>query len=94
MIGEFTTDDLSPSTLLKNCEDIGLNCSQLMFYHCDLEPGNIMVDIEKVQIGLIDWECAGWVPKGWVRTKFRISGGMDLDFKEEQDRRVEWRKRV
>lgn len=93
-IGNITTDDLSPSTLLKNCKDIGLECSQLMFYHCDLGPGNIMVDLEKKTLGIIDWECAGWVPKAWVRTKFRISAGMDLDFEEEHERRIEWRKRV
>lgn len=92
-IENITADDLNPSKILENCKDIGLECSPLVFYHCDLGPGNIIVDLEKKRIGIIDWESAGWVPIEWVRTKFRISSGMDLDdFKDEE--RVEWRKRV
>ena len=92
-MGIVETDDLSPLKLLENCKVFGLECSQLVFYHCDLGPGNIIVDLEKKTIGIIDWETAGWVPKEWVRTKFRVSGGMDMEF-EEHEMRIEWRRRV
>ncbi|KGO77875.1 hypothetical protein PITC_060560 [Penicillium italicum] len=28
---------------------------------------------------LFDWEVAGFFPRGWIRTKFRISSGLDLN---------------
>jgi aminoglycoside phosphotransferase len=85
-----TKKDFSPGTLLNNCKDVGMDCSTLVFYHCDLGPGNIIVDPTKGSIGIIDWETAGFVPREWIRTKFRVSGGMDLP----GDDRVDWRKRV
>ena len=64
-----------------------------MFYHCELGAGNIIVDLEKKIIGIIDWNFAGCVPIEWVGTKLRISGGIDVDdFAHEE--RAEWRKRV
>lgn len=85
--------DFSPRSLLNNCKDLGMDCSTLTFYHCDLGPGNIIVDTTEDSIGIIDWETAGFVPQEWVRTKFRISGGMDLPG-DDQVLRVDWRKRV
>lgn len=81
--------DCSPETLLKNCEDLTMDCSTLMFYHCDLGPGNIIVDVADGSIGIIDWETAGFVPIEWIRTKFSVSSGMDLF-----DGDVDWRRRV
>ncbi len=67
-----------------------MDCSTLVFYHCDLGPSNIMVDLQTDNIGIIDWETAGFVPREWIRTKFRVSSGMDLSTGEG----VDWRKRV
>ncbi len=81
--------------LLKNCSDMGMDCSSLLFYHCDLGPGNILFDESDGSIGIIDWETAGYVPKEWIRTKFRCSSGMDLPDRAGHDiPRTDWRRRV
>lgn len=85
--------DFSPRNLLINCKDLGMDCSAFIFYHCDLGPGNIIVNPTEGSIGIIDWETAGFVPKEWIRSKFRISSGMDLPGCD-QDSRVDWRRRV
>lgn len=82
--------DCSPTNLRKSCLELGMDCSTLVFYHCDLGPSNIMVDLQTDNIGIIDWETAGFVPREWIRTKFRVSSGMDLSTGEG----VDWRKRV
>ncbi|KAG9230586.1 hypothetical protein BJ875DRAFT_507203 [Amylocarpus encephaloides] len=57
------SNDCSPQNLLKNCRELGLECSKFYFYHYDLGPGNIIVDTTTQSIGIIDWETAGFVPK-------------------------------
>ncbi|KAK4958983.1 hypothetical protein LTR10_003782 [Elasticomyces elasticus] len=47
----------------------------------------------KRQFGIIDWETAGFVPKEWIRTKFRVSSGLNLAG-DDQDCAVDWRVRV
>ncbi|KAI1496124.1 kinase-like domain-containing protein [Biscogniauxia marginata] len=86
-------NDCSPRNLLNNCEELGMDCSTCCFYHCDLGPGNIIVNPAEGSIGIIDWETAGFVPKEWIRTKFCVSSGMDLPG-IDQDSRVDWRRRV
>ncbi|KAH8697398.1 hypothetical protein BGW36DRAFT_427364 [Talaromyces proteolyticus] len=87
--------DFDPSHLLKSCDEIGMDCSSFVFYHCDLGPGNILFDRTDCSIGIIDWETAGYVPKEWIRTKFRCSSGMDLPEKlEEVIPQHDWRRRV
>ncbi|KAI1198913.1 hypothetical protein F5X97DRAFT_298108 [Nemania serpens] len=62
------------------CEAIGMDCSSVVFCHADLGPTNIIVEDEPKsgKLGIIDFEISGYFPRGWIRTKFRISGGMDL----------------
>ncbi|KAI1351213.1 kinase-like domain-containing protein [Xylaria sp. FL0043] len=87
--------DFSPINLLKNCKAMGMDCSSLVFYHCDLGPGNILLDEADGSIGIIDWETAGYVPKEWIRTKFRCSGGLDLPERTgENVSCTDWRRRV
>lgn len=76
--------DFSPETLEKSCR-IGLtmDCSSFVFYHTNLGPRNIIVNNK--QIGIIDWETAGYVPRGWTRTKFALSPGMDLPDESTDD---------
>ncbi|OKO98237.1 hypothetical protein PENSUB_9335 [Penicillium subrubescens] len=69
-------DVLSPKQLLKNCTEMSMDVSTFVFYHCDLGPTNILVDVSTGSLGIIDWEIAGYVPVEWVRTKFRLSSGM------------------
>ncbi|KAI0554356.1 kinase-like domain-containing protein [Xylaria curta] len=87
--------DFNPGHLFNNCKEMGMNCSSLVFYHCDLGPGNILLDESDGSIGIIDWETAGYVPKEWIRTKFRCSSGMDLSERVgEKAPRSDWRRRV
>lgn len=86
-------DALAPEQLLKNCAQMSMDVSSLVFYHCDLGPTNLLVDVSTGSLGIIDWELAGYVPIEWVRTKFRISGGMDFDYGDE-DSKKDWRRKV
>lgn len=74
------TKDFRPEKLTEVCQLMGMGCSRFVFYHADLGPGNIVVeDVPRSgTIGIIDWEIAGYFPRGWIRTKFRISSGLDL----------------
>jgi len=62
------------------CKAIGMNCADIVFYHADLGPNNIIVEDEPRhgKFGIIDFEISGYFPRGWVRTKFRLSSGMDF----------------
>ncbi|KAJ5623595.1 hypothetical protein N7490_012200 [Penicillium lividum] len=86
-------DALAPQQLLKNCTEMSMDVSKLVFYHCDLGPTNLLVDVSTGSLGIIDWELAGYVPIEWVRTKFRISAGMDFDY-GDGDSKKDWRRRV
>ena len=79
--------------LRNNCMEMGMDCSSFVFYHCDLGPGNIIVDPTTCSIGILDWETAGFVPREWIRTKFCFSSGMDLPV-EDEDAQPDWRRRV
>jgi hypothetical protein len=81
------------------CREMGMDCSDLVFYHADLGPGNIIIEnspssegrLGGGSIGIIDFEIAGYLPRGWVRTKFRLSSGMNLSAGDEPGR---WRSEV
>ncbi|KAH6624409.1 hypothetical protein B0J18DRAFT_428158 [Chaetomium sp. MPI-SDFR-AT-0129] len=88
-----TADALSPQQLLKNCTEMAMDVSTLVFYHCDLGPTNLLVDVSTGSLGIIDWELAGYVPVDWVRTKFRLSAGMDFNHGMGEAKR-DWRRRV
>jgi hypothetical protein len=68
------------SSLKSSSEEIGMDCSDLVFYHADMRPTNIIVEDEPKTgaLGVIDFEIAGYLPRDWVRTKFRVSSGMNL----------------
>ncbi|APA09042.1 hypothetical protein SS1G_02915 [Sclerotinia sclerotiorum 1980 UF-70] len=85
--------DCSPRSLLNSCKEVEMDWSTIIFYHCDLGPGNIIVEAVEGSIGIIDWETAGFVPKEWVRINFCISSGMDLPG-SDQGSRVDWRRRL
>ncbi|MBI0320629.1 phosphotransferase, partial [Streptomyces javensis] len=72
--------DYTPQNLQRECALMGMDCFKFVFYHADLAPGNILVEEipETGDVGIIDWEVAGFFPRGWIRTKFRISSGLDL----------------
>lgn len=89
-----TADALSPQQLMNNCTEISMDISTLVFYHCDLGPTNILVDVSTGSLGIIDWEIAGYVPIEWIRTKFRLSAGMDLSQGDDDDSRRDWRRKV
>jgi aminoglycoside phosphotransferase (APT) family kinase protein len=58
-----------------------MECSTMVFSHCDLGPYNIIVDRSQPdQLGLIDWEMAGFTPQAWLGTKFGVSFAMDFEW--------------
>ncbi|KAJ8131820.1 hypothetical protein O1611_g1800 [Lasiodiplodia mahajangana] len=68
------------SSVPAGCKAIGMDCADVMFYHADLGPSNIIVEDKPRdgKFGIIDFEISGYFPRGWIRTKFRISSGMDF----------------
>lgn len=85
-------NDCSTQNLLRNCQELGMDCSSFVFYHSDLGPENVLVGPQG-SVSIIVWETAGFVPSEWVRTKFRLSGGMDFNLDDDRAR-TEWRRRV
>ncbi|KAK0739003.1 hypothetical protein B0T21DRAFT_284472 [Apiosordaria backusii] len=87
---------LNPQVLAQSCGAMGMDISSpFVFYHTDLGPTNIIVDAESRSIGIIDWETAGYVPIEWVRTKFRLSSGMDFPQGDGEDyKSTDWRRLV
>lgn len=62
--------------------------NKLVFYHCDLGPTNIKVEVQKGEpkvTGILDWEVAGFLPRGWIVIKFLVSGGLDFDWEGESE---------
>ncbi|KAK4149056.1 hypothetical protein C8A00DRAFT_47261 [Chaetomidium leptoderma] len=86
-------EDMSPRNLLGNCANLRMDRSLFVFYHCDLGPGNIIVDPGQRSLAVVDWEMAGFVPREWIRTKVRVSSGLDLPG-DNDDSRQEWRSRL
>lgn len=82
--------------LLRYCEDITMDCSAFVLHHCDMGPTNVIVDrANGCAVGLADFEMTGYVPKGWVRTKFGVCWAMDFDFTgDDIEKSREWRQRV
>ncbi|KAL2840372.1 hypothetical protein BJX68DRAFT_246745 [Aspergillus pseudodeflectus] len=80
LIANGTVENFNPQNLLEACRTMGMDCSEFVFYHADLGPGNIIVEETPTtgMVGIIDWELAGFFPRGWIRTKFRISRGLNL----------------
>ncbi|KAK2749915.1 hypothetical protein FQN57_005332 [Myotisia sp. PD_48] len=58
---------------------MGMVDSDLVFFHADLGPGNVIVSPNSGTVGIIGWGIAGRAPRGWVRAKFRLSSGLDFD---------------
>ncbi|KFY37316.1 hypothetical protein V495_07244 [Pseudogymnoascus sp. VKM F-4514 (FW-929)] len=88
-------EDFSPPNLQAACEAMGMDCSHFVFSHADLGPTNIIVEDEpnSGRVGIIDFEIAGYFPRSWIRSKFRISGGMDLS-RSASDEPHWWRAEV
>ncbi|OQE18020.1 hypothetical protein PENFLA_c022G08724 [Penicillium flavigenum] len=86
-------DALTPQQPLKNCTEMSMDVSTLVFYHCDLGPTNLLVDVSTGSLSIIDWDLAGYVPIEWVRTKFRLSAGMDFDYGDEESKK-DYRRKV
>ncbi|CVL08878.1 uncharacterized protein FMAN_14112 [Fusarium mangiferae] len=83
--------DFSNQNLAKNCKDLKMDCTEFVFFHCDLGPGNLVIASNGL-LGIIDWETAGFVPKQWIRTRFCVSDGLNLPGTD--DARFDWRKSV
>ena len=73
----------------------GVEENKFVFYHSDLGPTNIKVEVQMGEAkvtGLLDWETAGFLPRGWIATKCIVSGGMDFDWDiEGEEDETLWR---
>lgn len=69
--------DCKPESLVEVCPQLGMDCSNPVFYYCDLGPTNVLVDKDG-SLGVIDWGTTGFVPSEWIKTKFRVPSGMKL----------------
>lgn len=92
------TANFAPSILMENSKELGMDCSTLCLYHCDLTPGNIIANLEAETFGIIDWECVGFVPREWIKTKFCVSGSMNLNVlrsnEDDSAYNGEWKSRM
>lgn len=89
LIRDGAVHDYSSANLQEGCEAIGMDCSSYVFSHVDLGPENIVVNGTAVTI--IDWVLAGYFPRGWVRTKFRVSHGLNFqDWVDESPTLWRW----
>ena len=72
--------ELDSAALEQTCASVGMDCSDLVFQHCDFGPTNLIVEKEPRlgSVGVIDWEAAGYFPRDWVRTNCHVKSGMDL----------------
>lgn len=95
---EISKEDKLFSNLLnpdesKEYEKIwGAEQNEFVFYHADLGPTNIKIIVNEKGThltGLLDWEIAGFFPKGWICTNLYVSGGVSFDWEGEKDEN-EW----
>ena len=93
LIKHSAPQDFDSTKLNAACEAIGMDCHDIVFYHADLGPQNIIIEAEPStgRVGVIDFENAGYFPRGWIRTKFRICSGMDLSSRDDP---YQWRLEV
>lgn len=74
----------------------GAEENQFVFYHADLGPTNIKVKPEdgKIEVtGILDWEVAGFLPRGWVATKPLVSAGYDFEW-DWDGNKTTWRSQL
>jgi hypothetical protein len=73
-----------------------MDCSSFVFFHADLGPSNIMVmdDPQSGRLGIIDFETSGFLPRGWVKTKLRVSPGLGLSSAVTDTPPTYWRSEV
>ena len=65
--------NLDCEATLQSARRKGLDCSSLVFYHCDLSSANIIIDVKTKSFTVIDWEMAGFVPRDYVATRFCLA---------------------
>ncbi len=102
LIGAISKEDILLSELLnpdesKEYEKIwGAEQNKFVFCHADLGPTNIKIMVNEkgtYVTGLLDWEIAGFFPKGWICTKLYVSGGIGFDWNGEKGEN-EWPMRL
>jgi hypothetical protein len=71
-----------------------MDCSDLVFGNLGLAPDTIIVENEPKsgKLGIIDFECAGYVPRTWIRTKLRVFIWTQLNY--TRDDPLRWAREV
>ncbi|KAL3489540.1 hypothetical protein BJX62DRAFT_208946 [Aspergillus germanicus] len=93
LIQNGAEENFNPQNLIKGCREMGMDCSEFVFYHADLGPGNIIVeDTPRTGgVGIIDWELAGFFPRGWVRNWWRSEAQKLLCEHGFEDFSLQWK---
>ncbi|KAM0558468.1 hypothetical protein ACHAPJ_004658 [Fusarium lateritium] len=74
--GCYDRNAFTPEKLRKNCEEIGMDSSNVVFAHNNMMPLSFIVNQDGL-VGISRWESAGFVPKDWVRTKTRSNAFLE-----------------
>ncbi|KAM0197891.1 hypothetical protein ACHAPI_004623 [Fusarium lateritium] len=67
----------TPDAVLQICNEIGLDCSNLVFQHNLLTPLSYTVNKAGDLLGIYHWEEAGFLPKDWIATKPSFNSSLD-----------------
>jgi hypothetical protein len=71
-----TPGSYTPDVLLQNCQDIGMDCSNLVFQQNNLTPLTFTIDESGKLLGIYHWQDAGFLPKDWIATKGRFNSSL------------------
>ncbi|KAM0228725.1 hypothetical protein ACHAP5_011863 [Fusarium lateritium] len=67
----------TPDAVLQICNEIGMDCSNLVFQHNLLTPLSYTVNEAGDLLGIYHWEDAGFLPKDWIATKPSFNSSLD-----------------
>ena len=81
--------DTSSASLTATCKLLGMDCSNFVFSHNFLDLDFVIVEKEPKtgKIGIFEWDAGGFVPRSWIRTKFKIDAGSYRHCYPDDDRK-------
>lgn len=94
--GRLPEGNCSPQQLWENCEEMGMDCSDLVFAHNNMRPHSFTVD-DNGLVGISRWENAGYVPRDYIRTKVSSNAflqGRSCDKRWSEEQKNEWREKI
>jgi hypothetical protein len=79
-------EDISSASLAATCKLLGMDFSNLVFGHNALDHDCVIVEKEPKtgNIGIVYFEAAGFVPRSWIRTQFKVDAGSYQCFPDDR----------